>query len=245
MRKAIAAFAVAAFVAVSPQAKADQVFDFSFNGNFGNATGTVTGQLTLNVSPDGSATATQATILSVPDFPGQNSEALQVYSDVLTLPLNIFPGNVSLNSFTVTNGQITAAHLAITNGPIPISVPNSNVDAYGATLNLVDGSENTFQLEEFTGTSFDPSAAANTTNFDGMAGITFTPVNTPEPPTLAMLGSGIVATVGFGLCRRRATPLASVIRRRAIRLWLRASSRGSGSQRKRRDLAVHTPSFSR
>jgi len=195
-------FAVAAFVSVSPQAKAEQIFAFSFNGNFGNAPGTVTGQLTLNVSPDGSATATQATILSVPDFPGQNSEALQVYSDVLALPLNIFSGNVALNAFTVTNGQITAAHLAITDGPIPISVPNSNVDAYGATLDLAAGAgnnpgpENTFQLQEFTGTGFNPSAAANSTNFDGTAGITFTPVNTPEPPTLTMLDAGIVAICG-------------------------------------------------
>jgi hypothetical protein len=210
MCKLAAAFLVAAFIAASPQAKADQIFDFAFTGNNGNAPGTVTGQLTLHVNPGGLATATQATILSVPDFPGQNPLALQVYSDVLTLPLNTFPGSVALNAFTVTNGQITAAHLVITDGPTPISVPNSNVDAFGAILNLAAGAgnnpgpENTFELEEFTGTSFNLNAAANTTNFDGFAGITFTP--TPEPASLTLLGSGLFALGGFASVRRWRRP---------------------------------------
>jgi hypothetical protein len=112
------------FVAWEKPAQALQAFNFSFNNTGGQVGGTVSGTLNL---PDGNGTfaATSVQIISAPASLGY------------TLPVDALSyfKTVSSNSFTVSNGTITASSLGLQGNPnINFFGLNFAIPTYGSVL---------------------------------------------------------------------------------------------------------------
>lgn len=111
-------------VAWEKPAQAIQLFNFSFNNTVGLVNGTVSGTLNL---PDGNGTfaATSITINSAPAELGYTQPV-----DVLSFP------DVTDNSFTVSNGTITASTFAANNSIEWFSL-NYALGGFGSILSKV------------------------------------------------------------------------------------------------------------
>jgi hypothetical protein len=139
-------------VAWEKPAQAIQLFNFSFNNTAGPVNGTVSGTLDL---PDGNGTfaATSMKINSAPAALGYTQPV-----DVLSY----FP-NVFSNSFTVSNGTITASSFGATN------------NTEGFNLNIVPGSFGSLLSKVNNYSPFSGVQDINSTT------LTYSPVPTPVP----------------------------------------------------------------
>jgi hypothetical protein len=151
MRDRLLAAGVALTLAGAPSAYAGTLsFYFSFSNITGSVPGTVTGEVT-GLTDNSTSSATNVYIDSYPSALGLS----------LTTPFDT-SADQALNSFTVSNGQITGAeYFAV------------GVGSYALGINHIGGNylENASGPEVFNG--------------DGLEGVTFTAI--PEPSTWAML----------------------------------------------------------
>ena len=167
MRK-ITALVISAFLlsmATAPVKAA--TFTFSFN-NTNNGGGMVAGTLTLNAAETAAVsltvdTNTQATHFGIGQY---------------------VPGVTVTNSFTVTNGQITAAEFFYRG----MDNSSPNVTCCSLALGFITGS----------GLSTNPGGLDTTFN----ANLTFTPVVIPLPATLPLFATGLSALGLLGWRRR-------------------------------------------
>ena len=139
-------------VAWEKPAQAIQLFNFSFNNNVGPVNGTVSGTLNL---PDGNGTfaATSMKINSAPAALGYTQPV-----DVLSY----FP-NVFSNSFTVSNGTITASSFAAENNTEGFAL-NFYPGYYGSLLSTVGAYNVNVGVKDINSTT-----------------LTYSPVPTPVP----------------------------------------------------------------
>jgi len=151
--------------ATAGQTKADlQVFDFSFtnDGSFpegGGTPGTVTGEVVLSFSGDGSGSASLVSIDSIPIAPTLPNiyGSLPIYATSWT--------NQEANAFTVSSGVITAADFsAFDNRGLLMG------NGY-AVLELNHNGANALQMVPGHTVTFNPG----TGNDSGLAGVAFTP----------------------------------------------------------------------
>ncbi len=160
--------AVAMLVAFAAQAARAEDFTFSFLGGAGSP-GLVTGEL-IGLSPDGASSPTDMLLLSNMDGVRNGDLTAMGWFNYANTP----------NSFTVTDGAITAENFTLF---------SANTDDFfslglhfdGVDFNLLD---NTLTDEQ-------------TGNASGVTGVTFTPVAVPEPASLGMVAMGFgVAKLG-------------------------------------------------
>jgi hypothetical protein len=165
MRDRLLAAAVALTLAGVPSAHAGTLsFFFSFSNVTGSVPGTVTGEVT-GLADNSTSSATNVFIDSYPSALGLS----------LITPFDTI-ADQAINSFTVNNGQITAAqYFAV------------GVGSYALGINRIGGNflENASGPEVFNG--------------NGLQGVIFTAV--PEPSTWALLLLGF-AGLGFVFVRR-------------------------------------------
>jgi hypothetical protein len=180
MRFFLAGLLFVCSVVATPAALADTVnFSFSFNDGSG---GLVTGEI------DGlQNNATSATTAVYIDTATNNGGGDTLPYDVLTSY-----AQVDSNTFTVTDGVITAGHLNVLTG----RKDPSEQDFVLLLLNQTNSDENAL------GFSF-----GNVSNYGGLAGATYTelPAATPEPGTLSYLAEALggAAVMGWRGVRRR------------------------------------------
>jgi MYXO-CTERM domain-containing protein len=179
--------AVLMLAAWSGQARASLVFDFTINNTVGTVSGTVTGEILGLV--DNTADQPAAHVL-IETFPSQFDIQL------LSSPVDATAWTIKVNSFTVANGQVTAADF---NGQFGNF---STMGGNGAALMLDYGSNGRNELVATI-----PAVSYDLLNFDGLPGANIVPENspppTPEPPPFTLLATGLVAIAGYGLYRRR------------------------------------------
>jgi hypothetical protein len=174
MRKAVTAAAVlaVALIGAGRPAFADPLldFDFTFTGS-GGYPGTVSGEIE-GLTNNATSRATAVFITSA------------TISSPISSTYNTVQNAGSFNSFTVTNGVITA-----------VTFYADNASTYSLVLGTAEGETK----DEFVNLSI----ARVTENPDGLSGITFTPVApsaVPEPGALALFAP---ALLGIALFRRR------------------------------------------
>ena len=175
MKKTILALAVVAgLTSFTGTVKAGLTFDFSFTDL---ASSTISGVLTLNDAN------TSAQSLYITSTFGLTPIAFnQGFNYVFTDPQS-FMYDVSANSFTVSDGNITSANFW-----------GSGYGSYGnIQLNTsFSGDYYNYYYYDNVGTGNGPVA--------NLAGITFTPAAVPEPSTFALFGLG---ALGLGMAMRR------------------------------------------
>jgi hypothetical protein len=177
------------FAAMTGQVRASLVFDFSINNTIGSVSGTVTGEILglVDNTPN-----QQAAHVLIETFPSQFDIQL------LSSPVDATAWTIKTNSFTVLNGQVTAADF---NGQFGNF---STMGGNGAALMLDYGSNGRNELVATI-----PAVSYDLLNFDGLPGANIVPETSPppapEPPAFLLLATGMVAFVGYGLCRRRLT----------------------------------------
>ncbi len=169
---AVFALAIAAVALSSVSAQADD-FTFSFVNTVGNVGGTVTGEI-LGLTNNSTGPATEVLITSFPS--GLNS--------VLgSAPINAtdFTSQVS-NSFTETNGQVTAADF--------IAWETVDSYTYGGEL-YVDG-------DPYNYLNLDGTDAYYVYGNSGLAAANIQPLVAAEPSSLLLLATGLIGLLGLG-----------------------------------------------
>ncbi len=171
--------AAAILAVLAGPSRADlQAFDFSFTNDpsIGNVAGTVAGVIDLSFLGDGTGPATTVEITSFPS----------IYSSTIAaLPITI-PGSplstILSNTFTVAGGEIT--------------------DAYFIAEGTSVGS---FDLNAFALNSLEDNYGNETANYDGLSGVTFTPVSVsvPEPSSLKITSMTVACGLIFAVATRR------------------------------------------
>ena len=165
---------LAALALTMPMASAED-FDFTFTGTI-YSPGTVTGEL-IGLSPDGTSSPTDVILFS-------NSDGIK---DGDLYAMGWFNYAQSPNTFTVVNNTITAEDFTLfsanTNGYLALGL---HFD--GAVFNLVDNA----LTDQQTG------------NVDGVDGVTFTPVDVPEPASFGIFLLGaLISSVGGRRSRQK------------------------------------------
>ena len=156
-------------------------FTFSFTGgNTSSVQGTVTG-LIEGLTDNSTGGAADVIIESAPSMTSFGPS-------VGPLPIDTASWVKQANSFTVSNGQITAADFrAVTNGEDFLDLD------YTGRINLFTLSGNSY----------------NVANNDGLAGISFSP-SVPEPGTFA-IGGFAIAVLGLWISKQRGNSKGSEI----------------------------------
>ena len=155
-----------------------QSFDFSFTTDDTTPTGwipgTVTGEIMLPFSGDGSGSATQVLIDAIP------SGMTNIYG---TLPINATAWDTQVvNTFTVSGGMITSADYSANATTLP--TPEESLFTFGSGSNEL----------KFTNQS---GIAQETGNESGFLGVTFTPVSVPIPEPSSLILAGMAGICGF------------------------------------------------
>ncbi len=156
-----------------------QSFDFSFTTDDTTPTGwipgTVTGEIELPFSGDGSGSATQVLIDAIPSGMTYNG----------TLPINATAWDIQMNKFTVSGGMITLAeYLAI-----DMTLPSPEV----SFITFSSGS-NELQLTNQNNV---------TGNENGFFGVTFVSVPIPEPSSLILAGMAGICGFAWRVAAKR------------------------------------------
>lgn len=171
--------------AAERETRASQIFDYSFTGDsgYGGVAGTITGEIILPFTGNGTGAATEVTANGYPAN----------FAAVADSPVNAVTWNqpsVYLNSFTVTNGHLTAAQFQAQNEPAP-TVPYDTVIAtlsINTILPYLDDQDYFLDFAEYV---------------EGTPTFTFQPNASPEPVSITLLASGFLAVGAFRLVRRR------------------------------------------
>jgi hypothetical protein len=179
-------------------ARADAIFDFTFNGESGFSTvfGPVSGTIDLPfVNPGGSGTgaASSVTLTSIPSaFTLADGNTLTLWPDQIA------------NSFTVTGGVITGDQFFALTGNNLDTTSLLCLNNTSATIGILGPFSCTANLNEL-----ETSSAAFESNLNGLPGITFTAAGgtaaTPEPRLIGLLCAG--AGLLFFLQRSRLNPV--------------------------------------
>jgi len=165
-----------------------QIFDFSFTTDAttppGWITGTVTGEIVLDFSGDGSGHATLVSIDTIP------SGMTNIYG---TLPINATAWDTQVvNTFTVSGGMITSANYSATNALTP--PPEGSLISFGSGSNEL----------QFTNQN---NVVQSTGNESGITGVTFTPVSVsvpiPEPSSLILAGMAGICGFAWRVAAKR------------------------------------------
>jgi hypothetical protein len=172
--------------AMAGQVEASLIFDYSFTNTVGTLPGTVTGQI-LGLTDNSTGPATHVLIDTFPP---------EFEIQLLSAPVDAMAWTIKADTFTVTNGQVTAADFNAQFGNF------STAGGNGAALMLDYGSNGRNELVATI-----PAVSYDLLNFDGLPGANIvpetSPPSTPEPATFALLASGLMAFGGFRLCRQR------------------------------------------
>jgi len=173
--------AMAMLAATATQSRADQIWDFSFTNagppTGGNTNGTVTGTIDLPLGVTGN-TPDNGTVAA-------NSVIITSYpaavGNIGTTPIDATTwSNQAGSLFTVASGSLTVADFS--------AGYNSPLDV-GLSFDISNGSLINYPYTQVYGPisfTFEPPASP-----------------TPEPASLTLLCTGLLAFGGFGLSRRR------------------------------------------
>src|SRR5208337_3036952 len=151
-----------------------QTFDFSFTTDATTPpdwiTGTVTGEIVLPFSGDGSGPATLVSIDKIP--PGMT----YIYG---TLPINATAWDSQVvNTFTVSGGMITLADYSAK------STSEGSLIVFGSLSNELQLTNQNNVVQQ-------------TGNDSGFPGVTFTPVSVPIPEPSSLILAGMAGICGF------------------------------------------------
>jgi hypothetical protein len=172
--------ALLALAAFAAPARADLLdFTFSFSNGNGSIPGTVTGEIE-GLADNSTGAAADVIVDSAP--------AMQNLSTLTSAPYDTASWVKSADTFTVTDGQITAADFR-------------GVFEAEAILSLNYGSIDAFTL---SGNSY------SVTTHAGFDAITFTPLNAPASPEPGTFAMAALALPAFGFCAWKKRKTAAV-----------------------------------
>lgn len=205
-------FAAVTLAGLAGQVRAEQIFDFSFTNTIGNVPGSVTGEIVLPFDGDGTGAASKVLLKTFPS----------ALSSIGAPPVDTTLWTYQeLNAFTVLAGHVTGASqfYAYTS----TSYPSSVIDLTITTSYLAYG----------------PGPLVHGTNTEVYSdATTFTPASSPEPASLTLLGTAILAFGGFRFCRakkgKRRASLSSLRRLLVSAPSLPRLDRDLGSRRKQK-----------
>lgn len=188
IRRACAAGALLATLAVPAGAQVTYDFLAPLVGASGASNGNWTGYVTFNWLVSGGSGTGAATSFVTTAVPGNVGTPSQGWNATLW-------GNVASNSFTFLNGNVTAFQFGAISMPDDYRLCANSGAAFYLTSNMLNQCPEHYNR-------IGKLAGARGENWDGIDGITFTArVSTvPEPTTWALMASGLVA---MGVVARR------------------------------------------